>query len=161
MKTLLDRLFGRARPVVETAGPRDSAAFARLHAASFHRGWSEHEFEQLLVERNVIAHRLKRGRHILGFILSRLAADEAEILSVAVAPNERGQGLSRDLLHAHLGQLAALGIKTLHLEVEEANVPARRLYARSGFRDVGHRDGYYQGAGATRARAVVMSRDLS
>lgn len=161
MTSLLDRLFRHARPVVEVAALRDAAAFARLHTASFHRGWSEHEFEQLLRERNVIAHRLKRGRAVIGFILSRVAADEAEILSVAVAPNARGRGFSQGLLRSHLGQLAAQGVRTLYLEVEETNAPARRLYARAGFRDVGSRDNYYQGTGAQRGRAVVMSRDLS
>ena len=66
-------------------GPRDAAAIAALHAASFRRGWSDDEFERLLVERNVVAHRATAGRALHGFILSRLAADEAEILSIAVA----------------------------------------------------------------------------
>ena len=65
--------------------PRDAAALAALHVASFNRGWSEHEFEQLLTDRNVIADRAASGRRNVGFILSRRAADEAEILSVAVA----------------------------------------------------------------------------
>lgn len=147
MMSWLAGLFRRAAPAVQVGGPRDAAAFARLHAVSFHRGWSEHEFEQLLADRNVLAHRLRRGRVVVGFILSRLAADEAEILSVAVAPNERGRGLSQGLLQTHLGQLAGLGVRTLYLEVEETNAPARRLYARAGFRDVGLREGYYQGAG--------------
>lgn len=161
MMGFLSRLFSRAPAVVDVASLRDAAAFARLHAASFHRGWSEHEFEQLLAERNVLTHGLRVGRIRSGFIMSRLAADEAEILSVVVASNQRGRGLSRDLLRTHLSQLAALGIRKVFLEVEENNVPARRLYARAGFRDVGFREGYYQGAGSVRARAVVMSRELA
>ncbi len=56
-----------------------------LHRASFHRGWGADEFEQILIERNALAHRLRLGRTIIGFIVSRIAADEAEILSVAIA----------------------------------------------------------------------------
>src|SRR3954449_11174257 len=91
-------LFARAEPTLSTATPRDAAALAALHAASFNRGWSEQEFEHLLTDRNVIAERAGRGRRIDGFILSRRAADEAEILSVAVARAARGRGLARALL---------------------------------------------------------------
>ena len=61
------------------------------------------------------------------------AADEAEILSIAVAAHYRGRGLSRDLLLTHLGHLAGRGVRTVFLEVEENNAPARRLYQRAGF----------------------------
>ena len=53
--------------------------------------------------------------------MSRLAADEAEILSIAVDPGYRGRGLSRDLLLTHLGHLAGRGVRTVFLEVEENN----------------------------------------
>ena len=66
---------------------------------------------------------------MVGFILSRMAAGEAEILSVAIAPAWRGRGLSRPLLDFHLRRLAGLGVRTVFLEVDEHNAPARRLYA--------------------------------
>src|SRR4051794_8742780 len=106
---LFARLFGRAEPVLGAALPREAAAFATLHAASFNRGWSEQEFEHLLTDRSVIADRAGRGRGIVGFILSRRAADEAEILSVAVARAARGRGLARSLLDLHLRRLAGFG----------------------------------------------------
>src|SRR5262249_19594987 len=104
MKHLLG-WFRRATPALGPAYPRDAASFAAIHAASFNRGWSEQEFEQLLTDRSVIADRVTRGRKVLGFILSRRAADEAEILSVAVARAARGQGLARALLDLHLRRL--------------------------------------------------------
>jgi len=61
----------------------------------------------MLIERNTLVHRLKAGRKVIGFAVSRLAADEAEILSIAVAASHRGRGLSRNLLLTHLGHLAA------------------------------------------------------
>ena len=140
---------------------RGQLPFAQLNAASFHSGWSAHELEQLLSDRQVLAHRIRKGRNRIGFIVSRWAADEAEILSVAIASHQRGKGLSRDLLRTHLSALAGQGIRSVFLEVEETNAPARALYARFGFRDVGHREGYYQGHGDKRGRAVVMSRSLS
>jgi len=64
---------------------------------------------------------------------------EAEILSIAVASSHRGRGLSRNLLLTHLGHLAARGVRTVVLEVEENNRPARRLYDRAGFTIAGRR----------------------
>jgi len=158
MIDLVRRLFSRGEPVLSEASARDARALAALHGASFHRGWSDGEFEQLLMERNVIAHRATVGRKVVGFILSRLAADEAEILSVAVANSQRGKGLARQLLDLNLRRLAGLGTHAVFLEVDEGNVPARRLYQRAGFRDVGRREGYYPaGKGAA---ALILRRDL-
>jgi len=54
---------------------------------------------------------------------SRMAAGEAEILSVAVAPARRGKGLARVLLNHHLRRLAGLGIHAVFLEVGKDNYP--------------------------------------
>jgi ribosomal-protein-alanine N-acetyltransferase len=152
----LTGLFARAEPVLSAADPRDAVALAALHAASFNRGWSELELEQLLTDRSVVADRAVRGRRIVGFILSRRAADEAEILSIAVARAAQGRGLARRLLDLHLRRLAGIGLRAVFLEVDEDNEPARRLYARAGFREVGRRPGYYAGGKG----ALVLRRDL-
>jgi ribosomal-protein-alanine N-acetyltransferase len=149
------------RAVVEPAGPRDAARLAQLHGASFHRGWGEGEFEVMLTERNTLVHRLRLGRRVIGFAVSRLAADEAEILSIAVDASQRGRGLSRNLLLTHLGHLAGRGVRTIFLEVEENNQPARRLYERAGFSVVGRRERYYQQPGGEQLNALLMRRDLS
>jgi [ribosomal protein S18]-alanine N-acetyltransferase len=156
MMGLVARLLGRAEPQIAEASERDAAAIAAVHAASFQRGWGEDEVRSLLLERNVICHSARAGRSLVGFILSRLAAGEVEILSVAVAPAWRGRGLSRPLLDLHLRRLAGLGARTVFLEVDEKNAPAGRLYRKAGFYDVGRRQGYY-GGGAT---ARVLRRDL-
>ena len=161
MKRLLARLLARAEPVLSEAGPRDAAAFAALHGASFRRGWSEDEFERLLVDRGVLAHRAVVGRRLVGFILSRIAAGEAEILSVAVARAHQGHGIARRLLDLHLRRLAGLGVRMVFLEVEQENVPARKLYARSAFHEVGRRDGYYPRRAAAAGAALVLRRDLA
>lgn len=157
---LFHRLFARAAPRLSEAGPRDARVFARLHGLSFRRGWSEDELERLLIDRQVIAHRAMSDKELAGFILSRMAAGEAEILSVAVATRWRGRGVARSLLDLHLRRLAGLAVGAVFLEVEEANKPALRLYDRAGFREVGRRPGYYPGeAGGSRA-ALVLRRDL-
>lgn len=140
---------------------RDAAALAALHGEAFRRGWSELEFERLLAEPRVIAHRAAIGGHLVGFIVSRCAADEAEILSVAVAAGRRGRGIAGRLLDLHLRRLAGLGMRAVFLEVEEENEPARRLYRRRGFREVGQRQGYYPRPGRAPAAALVLRRDLA
>ena len=148
-------------PSIEPATQRDAPRLAQLHGASFHRGWGEGEFEGMIAERNTLVHRLRIGRKIIGFAVSRIAADEAEILSIAVAASHRGRGLSRNLLLTHLGHLAGRGVRTVFLEVEENNQPARRLYERSGFTIVGRRERYYRQASGEQLNALLMRRDLS
>jgi [ribosomal protein S18]-alanine N-acetyltransferase len=153
---IVSRFLSGPQPVLSDAHARDAAAIAALHALSFRRGWGEDEVLRLLLEGNVICHRMMIRRKLAGFIMSRLAADEAEILSVAIAPGRRGRGLSRPLLDFHLRSLAGRGVRAVLLEVDEQNEPARRLYGRAGFREVGRRQGYYE-SGAT---ALVLRRDL-
>jgi len=154
------RLFTRGEPALSEASGRDAAAIAKLHAAAFRHGWSDGEIERMLLERNIIAHRAMSGRTLQGFILSRLAGGEAEILSVAVASARRGRGLARALLNLHLRRLAGLGASAVFLEVDEDNEPARRLYQRAGFLEVGRRTGYYQQGRDKAATALVLRRDL-
>ena len=155
MISLISKLLARSEPILSDASARDAAAITALHGKSFQRGWSEDEVETLLVERNVIAHRALAGKKFAGFILSRLAADEAEILSVAVDRAWQGRGLGRRLLMLHLGRLAGFGTQTVFLEVGEANDPATKLYLNAGFREVSRRPNYYGNA-----TALILRRDL-
>ena len=161
MMAWLSGIWSGGAAVVEPASLRDAPALAQIHGASFHRGWGESEFDSMLTERNTLVHRLRMGRKVVGFSVSRMAADEAEILSIAVAESHRGRGLSHNLLLTHLGHLAGRGVRTVFLEVEENNRPARRLYERAGFTVVGRRDRYYRHAGGAPLNALLMRRDLS
>jgi ribosomal-protein-alanine N-acetyltransferase len=159
--TWFSGLWDSGAVLVEPASARDAPALAQIHGASFYRGWGEGEFEHMLSERNTLVDRLKKGGKIIGFSVSRLAADEAEILSIAVAPPHRGHGFSSRLLLTHLGHLAGRGVRRVFLEVEENNQPARRLYERLGFIVVGRRENYYRQGGGETANALLMRRDLS
>jgi ribosomal-protein-alanine N-acetyltransferase len=161
MRAWLCELWSGGTAAVEPAGLRDAPALAQIHGASFHRGWGESEFDSMLTERNTLVHRLRMGRKVVGFAVSRMAADEAEILSIAVAESHRGRGLSHTLLLTHLGHLAGRGVRTVFLEVEENNQPARRLYERAGFAVVGRRERYYRQGGGEPLNALLMRRDLS
>nr|WP_245215481.1 GNAT family N-acetyltransferase [Pararoseomonas baculiformis] len=87
-----------------------------------------------------------------GFILARAVAGEAEILTLAVDPACRRQGLGGSLLGACLAEVARRGAACLFLEVSEGNAPARALYGRAGAREVGRRRCYY----ADRSDALVL-----
>jgi [ribosomal protein S18]-alanine N-acetyltransferase len=160
MRNLIRALFARTEPQYSPAGPRDARAMAALHATSFQRGWSEDEFEKLLLERNVVADRITRGTSLVGFILTRMAADEAEILSIAIASSERNQGLGRRLLDMNMRRLAGLGVRSVFLEVAQDNLPGRKLYQRAGFREVGCRNAYYDHGSIDKSAALILRREL-
>jgi [ribosomal protein S18]-alanine N-acetyltransferase len=160
MMNILTRLFARSEPVLSEARPRDALAMAALHAASFRRGWSDSEFEQLLSDRAAMAHRAILGRRLVGFIISRLTAGEAEILSVAVDRSCQGRGIAAAMLLLHLRRLATLNTRAVFLEVDENNMPACRLYASAGFHEVARRASYYRDGDRT-SSALVLRRDLA
>ena len=78
-----------------------------------------------------------------GFVLARAAGGEAEILTLAVAPAARGQGLGRALLQAAAAHAATLGAQSMFLEVGADNPAALALYAGLGFVRAGQRKAYY------------------
>jgi ribosomal-protein-alanine N-acetyltransferase len=98
---------------------------------------------------------------IRGFILTRATSYDAEILTLAIEPIFRRQGLARMLTDAAAQLAATLGAESLFLEVAEDNPAAIALYANLGFVQVGRRRGYYARAGATPVDALVMRRDLN
>jgi [ribosomal protein S18]-alanine N-acetyltransferase len=151
--------------VIETMGVEDAAALPNIHEEDFVRPWSEDEFADLLVQPNVFgfAAREVGNRRIgpLGFVLARQAADEAEILTIAVARSARRLGLGRGLMDAVLRALHTERTASLFLEVDETNTAAIALYRRLGFIKVGKRPAYYLQAGGERTGAIVMRRDLA
>lgn len=79
-----------------------------------------------------------------GYVVALDAADEGEILNLAVAETGRRRGLGRALVQAIVDALGARGVREVYLEVRESNAAARALYAAFGFKDVGRRKGYYR-----------------
>ncbi len=141
----------------------DAGALAALHGqGGFSRGWDASECAALLTDRNIVADGIVAGPNqpLHGFILSRRAGDEAEVLSIVVALDCRGLGHGGTLLSLNLDRLARLGARRVFLEVAAGNRAAIALYARAGFVQVGRREGYYPMRDGSRAAALVMRRDL-
>ena len=153
-------LFKRPTPRFRLMNGADAPQATALHAASFARGWTEVEMSRLITDPNVEANALVSQQQLAGFILTRIAADEAEVLTIAVDPGWRNQGLGRQLLGNHLARLAGRRVCALFLEVEDENKAARALYARSGFEQVGERQAYYARPDGTRGHALVLKRAI-
>ena len=81
---------------------------------------------------------------VAGYVVALDAADEGEILNLAVGLASRRLGLGRALVRDILEALSGRGVRHVYLEVCESNVPARGLYAAHGFKDVGRRKQYYR-----------------
>jgi [ribosomal protein S18]-alanine N-acetyltransferase len=140
----------------------DAPRLARLHAKAFHRGWGEDEFEQLIASSSSLGEGAafsERGS-LQGFILSRIAAAEAEILSIVVDSSSRRKGVARALLAHHLDQLRERSVRELFLEVDEANAAALAFYENFGLKPVGRRRAYYPRATGERGAAVILRRTL-
>jgi len=121
----------------------DTASLAVLHAACFDEAWDAASLHSMLAAPGAFAF-----HHPDGFVLSRVASDEAEILTLAVTPRARGKGLGRALLSAAIAQAQRCGAKAMFLEVGSDNPAALALYAALGFVNVGSRKGYYRGRDA-------------
>ncbi|OJY65684.1 MAG: ribosomal-protein-alanine acetyltransferase [Rhodospirillales bacterium 70-18] len=144
-----------AEPELREATPLHAAALAAIHAASFppRERWGADAMALQLGLPGAFGLIDPAG----GMVLARVAADEAEILTLAVAPALRRQGRARALLEAAAARAARAGAAALFLEVSAANAAARALYESCGFARVGLRTRYYSDG----ADALVMRRPLS
>ncbi len=136
-------------PRLRRAGAFDLQVLAGLHRAAFEDQpgaelWDAAALAELLAMPGALALLAEAGGAPLGFALGRVAADEAELLSLGVHPAARRLGLGRALIDALVARTAALGAVKVLLEVAEDNKTARSLYRTAGFEEVGRRRGYYQ-----------------
>ncbi|WP_119418444.1 ribosomal protein S18-alanine N-acetyltransferase [Desertibaculum subflavum] len=135
------------------------ALLAELHARCFAQAWSAASFEDFLETPGAAALVATQDGDPVGFVVYRLGADEAEIVTLGVRPESRISGAGRALVQAALAAMTASGVRSCFLEVAADNAPAQALYARAGFRRVGSRPDYYRDAGR-RVDADVLRRDL-
>lgn len=130
---------------------------ARLHKAAFveERPWSEAEFATLLDQPTVFAIGSAQA-----FALVRVAADEAELLTIATDPAHQRQGLATQLMTDWHTEAARRGARRALLEVAEDNISARALYHRTGYSEFFRRQEYYRTAGGAYVDAILMDRPL-
>jgi ribosomal-protein-alanine N-acetyltransferase len=127
------------------------AELARIHAMCFEDSWNANALEDLLKTPGTSAFSAPDG-----FILTRHAGDEAEVLTIAVAPSARRKGKASALLGEAMRDAAAQGARAMYLEVAVSNMAAVALYRRFGFREVGRRKAYY----APSEDALILRTEL-
>ncbi|KQT43114.1 ribosomal-protein-alanine acetyltransferase [Aureimonas sp. Leaf454] len=158
-----DSLLHGAPPVTTELLPEDLDYAAALHSEAFARPWSGDEFAALLAQPGTfgfVARRVGSSGAPLGVVLVRQVLDEAEILTIAVAPKARGHGIGRLLMDSVLQRLHAERTASLFLEVDEENDAALALYRRLRFVEVGRRPAYYADDEGRRTSALVLKRTL-
>jgi ribosomal-protein-alanine N-acetyltransferase len=128
---------------IRSATRDDLGAVGAIEVASFADPWSAADFQEALAGSALFLVAVQ-GAVVVGYVIARRAADEGEILNLAVAPAARGQGVGRRLAGRVLAELGAQGAVSVYLEVRESNDSARRLYGAMGFATVARRRRYYR-----------------
>ena len=103
---------------------------------------------------------LEDAGRIDGYGVLSIAADEAHLLNLCVAPERQGRGHARRLLRALLQLARGRGVQRLFLEVRPSNPRAIALYHGEGFNEIGRRPRYYPAARGAREDAIVMAMEL-
>jgi ribosomal-protein-alanine N-acetyltransferase len=138
----------------------DAPALAALHGDGAEGAWSAETFAGLLLLPGTFGFIAAARGVPQGFVLARAAADEAEILTIAVARGSRRRGLGGRLMQMAAGEAAGRGAARLFLEVAEDNEAALALYRALGFAEAGRRPSYYGKAGQPRRDALLMALRL-
>lgn len=130
----------------------DGLADLHLRCFGSHpRPWTAAEIEDLLASPlNFLVNAPQ------GFLIGRTVADEAELLTLAVAPEARRQGIARALMAEFYARAHARGARTAFLEVASGNASAFALYQAEGWAESGLRRNYY----APGIDAILMRRAL-
>ena len=124
----------------------DLDAVLAIEQRAFPQPWSRSFFEKELAApqaRCTVAMHTEPDGAVVGYTVCWRVLDELHLLNVAVHPEHRGVAVGRRLVEYVLEEGRHNGGRVVYLEVRAGNVPARRLYRRLGFRDLGVRRGYY------------------
>ena len=144
---------------VTEATAADAQALAALYAEALPPGWPAHELAAACADKNRIILKASSASHLHGFIVLQFAADEAEVLALAVAKAWRRMGYAASLLQAAIRACQRRFISCIYLEVAESNEPALKLYEKIGFVETGRRENYYRSPSFGPQAAILMRRD--
>lgn len=144
------------------AGPDRAADIAAVHAKLFDPAWNEPAVLALLEHPASVAYVALAGnpKSTVAFVLSQIAGDEAEILSIGVVPEAQRGGAGKATIEALIRGLKRAEITRLFLEVAADNEAARALYAKLGFKEIGRRKGYYQRTGAPAQDGINLALEI-
>lgn len=132
--------------IVRPAVDADIDAVGIIEQASFSDPWPRGGFEPLVRAPRCLFMVAEEGpgEGVAGYSIVRWVEDEAELLNIAVAVEQRGKGIGGQLLDEVVRSLEERAIRHIFLEVRDSNIAARELYRSRGFRELSRRTGYYQ-----------------
>ena len=142
------------------AGRSSALLLAGLHADAFEESWTAAAFLDLLGMPGATALVAMERDEPLAFILTRQAADEAEIIALGTRLSAQRRGAAQQLISQQMARLQLAGVQRIFLEVARSNAPARALYGKAGFVEAGLRRGYYRRKGYLED-ALVFRKELS
>lgn len=131
----------------------DVVAVAVLEGENFSRPWSYDAFLKTLSDENYIVIIAKEADALLGYCVLLCTGEEGDITNVCTAPTARGKGVATKMLTALMDTGRSRGVAEFFLEVRESNTPARSLYTKLGFEEIGLRKNYYE---EPKEHAVLM-----
>ncbi|MDY6084363.1 MAG: ribosomal protein S18-alanine N-acetyltransferase [Dialister sp.] len=142
---------------IRRAAREDASAIYRISEASFTDSWREETIlEDLLKDHSLYLVCLREDR-IVGYACYWFVLDEAQLVNVAVLPENRKQGLAKKLLEEGLAEARKRHMKTMFLEVRAGNLPAQALYRKYGFSVITLRKAVYE---MPREDGYIMKKSL-
>lgn len=144
-------------------GPVHSTVLAQLHAQSFpsEEAWDIAAFDGLLSQSSTQGFGFYSEARLAAFLLAQFIRPEAEILTLATAPDFQRRGLAQKLVRDTENELRMDGLEKWLLDVAEDNPQAIAFYHKIGFREDGRRAGYYKRLEGMRVGAILMSKHVS
>jgi [ribosomal protein S18]-alanine N-acetyltransferase len=139
----------------------DADWLAAIHAEALPPGWPASDFEAYCRALNRIVLKAEDLTGIQGFAVLQVAADEAEILTVAVAKQMRRKAIASCILQKAVALCQEKSISCIYLEVAAGNAPAIELYRKLGFCVIAQRKDYYSTARSAPETALIMRLDIN
>ncbi len=137
--------------------PDDLAQVSDIERRSYDFPWSHGVFRDcLLAGYHCIV--IEREDAVVGYSIVSIAAGEAHILNICVAPGFRSMGYGERLLDEALFRSRSAAVREIFLEVRPSNVNALALYRKKGFHKVAKRPAYYQAADGREDADVLVKR---
>ena len=144
-------------PIIREMRQTDLGIVAGIERSAYDFPWSPGIFRDCLLA-GYTSLVLEQGAAVIGYGIMSVAAGEAHLLNLALAPSARGQGYGRRLLEHMLDLAHGAGVEGLYLEVRPSNRDALALYHAAGFEVIGRRRAYYRAASGAEDAVVLVRR---
>ena len=145
---------------LKLAAPADAAPIAAMSRELIEAGlpwsWTPARVARNLAQRDTLVLTARDSERLAGFAIMQFGDERAHLSLLAVCPDYQRQGVGRRMLEWLTESALTAGIASVHLELRETNLGARRFYLKQGFAETARIPGYYRGA----ETAVRMLRDV-